>query len=182
MKIKVNLFYLALAVSLIACGTNESKNEVSEKETEAVEKAETSDELTENNQENPEGHFGEVIDEEGVISMSEFDQLIATADDTLEVKIKSTAKEVCVKKGCWMKVDLADGNLMRVTFKDYGFFVPEDIVNKEVILSGKAFRDTTSVEDLKHYAEDGGKSEEEIAAITAPEISTTFIAEGVIMR
>ena len=181
MKIKVNVFYIVLAVALIACGSKESKNEVSENETE-VEMTETSDDLLASNQGLPEGHFGKMIDEEGVINMSEFDQLIASTDDTLEVKIKSTAKEVCVKKGCWMKIDLADGNLMRVTFKDYGFFVPEDIVNKEVILAGKAFRDTTSVEDLKHYAEDGGKSEEEIGAITEPEINTTFIAEGVIIK
>ena len=178
---KVNTLLIGIAITLIACGPSSDKEMNSEENAEIIENNIADDAIAEN-QEVPEGHFGKVIDEEGVISMEEFDQLISKTDDTLDVKIKSTAKEVCVKKGCWMKIDLASGDLMRVTFKDYGFFVPKDIVDKEVVLAGKAFRDTTSVEDLKHYAEDGGSSEEEIAAITSPEINTTFIAEGVIIK
>ena len=35
-----------------------------------------------------------------------------------------------------MKVETADGSLMRVTFKDYGFFVPMDIGGKEIVMEG----------------------------------------------
>lgn len=178
---KLNTLLIGLSIALVACGPKADKETSAEENSEMTENN-VADEATAENQENPEGHFGKVIDEEGVISMEKFDELISNTNDTLEVKISSIAKEVCVKKGCWMKIDLASGDLMRVTFKDYGFFVPKDIVNKEVVLAGKAFRDTTSVADLKHYAEDGGSSEEEIAAITSPEINTTFIAEGVIIK
>ena len=34
----------------------------------------------------------------------------------------------------------------------------------------------------KHYAEDAGKSEEEIAAINEPEYDINFIADGVIIK
>ena len=63
--------------------------------------------------------------------------------DSLEVKLFATAKDVCKKKGCWMKVEKSDGTLMRVTFKDYGFFVPKDIAGKNVIIEGTAYADTS---------------------------------------
>ncbi|PDH42356.1 MAG: DUF4920 domain-containing protein, partial [Rhodothermaeota bacterium MED-G19] len=34
----------------------------------------------------------------------------------------------------------------------------------------------------RHYAEDAGKSSEEINKIIEPEISMTFLAEGVLIR
>ena len=71
---------------------------------------------------------------------------------------------------------------VRITFKDYGFFVPKDSENTEVIVEGNAFLNEMSVEDQKHYAEDEGKSEAEIAAITSPEITKAFIADGVLLK
>jgi hypothetical protein len=85
-------------------------------------------------------------------------------------------------KGCWMKVRTTDGQTMRVTFRDYGFFVPKDIAGKQVVFEGTAQQSTTSVADLKHYAEDAGKSKEEIAKITQPEKAVTFVADGVIVK
>ena len=71
---------------------------------------------------------------------------------------------------------------MHVTFKDYGFFVPkEGMEDKEAIFEGIAFVDTLSVDMLRHYAEDEGKSQEEIDAITEPELAYTFEAIGVII-
>lgn len=71
---------------------------------------------------------------------------------------------------------------MRVTFKDYGFFVPMDSKGSEVIMQGKAFADTVTVDMLKHYAEDAGKSTEEIEAITEPEVAIAFEATGVLVE
>ena len=71
---------------------------------------------------------------------------------------------------------------MRIRFKDYGFFMPKDCSGKEVIFEGKAFYDTTTVEMLKHYAMDGGKSKEEIEKITEPEINLSFLASGVLLK
>jgi hypothetical protein len=42
--------------------------------------------------------------------------------------------------------------------------------------------DTPAVEDLRHYAEDEGKSKEEIAKITEPLVELAFEAEGVIIQ
>ena len=97
-------------------------------------------------------------------------------------KVEGEIVEVCQKKGCWMTVKKDDGSTVRVTFKDYGFFVPKDAAGKWVVMEGIAFFDTLSVETLKHYAEDAGKPAEEIAKITEPEFKLSFEAEGVIIK
>ena len=102
--------------------------------------------------------------------------------DTITVKFASKINEVCSSKGCWMKLSLPDGSETMVTFKDYGFFMPLDSQNNEVIVNGKAFVAEVSVADLKHFAEDAGKSKEEIAKITEPKITYSFIADGVLMK
>lgn len=101
--------------------------------------------------------------------------------DTVSVKFKSTITEVCKKKGCWMKMDLA-GKESFVRFKDYGFFVPLNADNSEAVVSGRAYLDVISIDELKHYAKDGGKSEEEIASINAPKITYAFQADGVLIQ
>lgn len=100
--------------------------------------------------------------------------------DTIAVKFSSKVNAVCQKKGCWMKVDL-NGEESMVRFKDYGFFVPKDISGQEAIIEGIAFIEEVSVEDLKHYAEDDGKSPEEIAAITEPKQTLAILSSGVLL-
>lgn len=101
--------------------------------------------------------------------------------DTVNAKMKGKITEVCSKKGCWMKLDMGDEKIVRVTFKDYGFFMPLD-AQGDVVINGKAFVKETSVADLQHYAEDAGKSAEEIAKITEPEITLAFEADGVLLE
>ncbi|WP_299124074.1 DUF4920 domain-containing protein [uncultured Winogradskyella sp.] len=101
--------------------------------------------------------------------------------DTVNSKMRGTIAEVCSKKGCWMKLDVGNEDVIRVTFKDYGFFMPLNATG-EVVINGKAFVTETSVDDLKHYAEDAGKSAEEIAAITVPERTYAFEADGVLLK
>jgi hypothetical protein len=98
-----------------------------------------------------------------------------------DFKVKAKVEAVCQAKGCWMKVVMPSGKKLHIKFKDYAFFVPKDIVGQEVIFSGKAFNDTISVEQLKHYAEDEGQPKAEIAKISAPEISPSFEATGVLI-
>lgn len=102
--------------------------------------------------------------------------------DTIDVKFTSNIKEVCKKKGCWMSVALADNKETFVKFKDYAFFVPKNADNMNVVMNGKAFMDSISVSDLRHYAKDGGKTEAEIAQITAPEVKYSFQADGVLIQ
>ncbi len=101
------------------------------------------------------------------------------AGDTLAVQFKSKIEEVCQKKGCWMSLSLDEGQKSFVKFKDYAFFVPMNAGEHEVIVSGKAYVNVVSVDELKHYAKDGGKSEAEIAQITEPKITYSFMADGV---
>ena len=101
--------------------------------------------------------------------------------DTLNVKFASKINTVCKSKGCWMNLDLGNEQESLVKFKDYGFFMPLNSDGREVIVNGKAFVNTTSIEELRHFAKDAGKSEEEIAKITEPKYTLSFEADGVLM-
>lgn len=99
------------------------------------------------------------------------------------VKVSGDVNAACQMKGCWMTMQLDEETEMRVRFKDYGFFVPKDCSGKTAIVEGKAFYDTTSVEMLRHYAVDGGMSEEEAEkTYTEPEVAIAFEATGVIIQ
>jgi len=100
---------------------------------------------------------------------------------TADMKIEGKVVDVCKKKGCWMTLEMANGEPMRVTFKDYAFFMPMDIVGKKVVLDGVAKKQTISVETLRHYAEDAKKSPEEVAKITDPKKELAFEAKGVVI-
>jgi uncharacterized lipoprotein NlpE involved in copper resistance len=102
--------------------------------------------------------------------------------DTVEVNFKTDVNEVCKDKGCWMKLDLPGAEDVMVKFKDYGFFVPKDIDQKEVVVQGKAYITEVSVEEQQHYAKDSGKTEEEIAAIDQPKRTLSFEANGVLIK
>jgi hypothetical protein len=85
-------------------------------------------------------------------------------------------------KGCWMKISVEKDTVL-VRFKDYGFFVPKNgIEGKRTIINGNISVDTLSVAQLQHYAEDAGKSKEEIALINKPEITISFLADGVLIK
>ncbi|WP_353779471.1 DUF4920 domain-containing protein [Winogradskyella sp. 3972H.M.0a.05] len=103
------------------------------------------------------------------------------AGDSINSKFRGTIKEVCSKKGCWMTLDIGGDEEVMVRFKDYGFFMPLN-AKGEVVVNGKAFVKETSVDELRHYAEDAGKSEEEINAITEPKRTYAFEADGVLLQ
>lgn len=101
--------------------------------------------------------------------------------DSLAVKIAGTVTSVCQMKGCWLQIDIGEGKTMRVKFKDYAFFVPKDLSGKKVVLDGYAYSTTTSVDELRHYAQDAGKSKAEIEKITEPDVSVIYEARSVIV-
>jgi len=128
--------------------------------------------------------FGEKITDENVISKETMSEKFNTLKegDTIDIKFTSSINEVCKSKGCWMKLDLGDENESMVRFTDYGFFMPLDSDNKEVIVDGRAYVTKMSVKEQQHYAEDAGHSEEEIAKITEPKYTYAFEADGVLMK
>lgn len=126
--------------------------------------------------------FGKKITDENLLSNKEIVETYKNlkAGDTAIVKFTAKVNEVCQTKGCWMRLDIGDDEAM-VKFKDYGFFMPKNIADKEVIVHGKAFVAEISIEEQRHYAEDAGKSEDEIAAITEVEKTLSFEADGVLL-
>ncbi|WP_210464623.1 DUF4920 domain-containing protein [Rufibacter roseolus] len=122
--------------------------------------------------------FGTKITTKNAIAATQLPTMLET-QDSAKATIAANVLEVCQAKGCWMKVALDGQEPMRVTFKNYAFFMPKNIVGKEVVFEGVAFRDTVSVADQRHFAEDAGKSKEEIAAINKPKATITFVASGV---
>lgn len=124
--------------------------------------------------------FGEAISTDGAVSMAEMVTKLQGVD-SVQVKVKGKVESVCQTKGCWVNLRDDQAGDVFVKFKDYGFFLPKDIAGREVVMDGYAFRETTSVEDLKHYAEDEGKTKEEIEAITQPKEELKFMASGVVL-
>lgn len=163
MMLKKICFGFGVAALLMACGANENNSA--------------------NAQSAGDGkHFGATITADNAISYDELMPKMGSAD-SLAVKVSGKVKEVCQKKGCWMTLvsDQPGQPEMRVTFKDYAFFMPKNLSGKHVVIDGFAFVDVTPVEDLRHYAEDAGKSKEEIAAITQPKREVAFEAAGVLI-
>ncbi len=164
----------AIIALTVACG-NEQQTDNST----AGENTSTQETIVEENAEVLK--FGEEITEEGAISGEDFLKAFE-GKDSMEVKVQAPIVEVCQKKGCWMDLQLTADQTMTIRFKDYGFFVPKDAAGKIAIVEGIAKVDTISVAELKHYAEDREVSQEEIDAITEPEISLELIAKGVILK
>ncbi len=118
---------------------------------------------------------GEEITSAEAISMEDF--LKKVNDEETPFKVRGTIEEVCQMKGCWMTLRNEEGANVRVTFKDYGFFVPKDISGKEVIIQGIANKEVLSEDIAKHYAEDGGVAYDE-----SMRNAITFVAHGVLVK
>lgn len=124
--------------------------------------------------------YGEKTTTDGAIPASSLISKMK-GHDSLAVKITGTIASVCQKQGCWLMVDIGKGKMMRVRLKDHAFFVPKNISGKTAVLDGRAHISTTSVAELRHYAQDAGKSKAEIEKITEPEVSLNYEARSVIV-
>jgi Domain of unknown function (DUF4920) len=95
------------------------------------------------------------------------------------VRTQGLVARACAKKGCWMELKTVDGTEakgMRVTFKDYGFFVPLDSEGARATLEGTVEVKTLSADDAKHLEAEG-------ARITRNDkgeaVELAFVASGV---
>lgn len=165
-----HLLYAIIVITLFSCNRAENQNSQSfEGERNSIK----------NTWE--EAYFGKKINDEDALPALEVnDQL--KVNDSLQMKIIGKVTEVCQKKGCWIKMNIGNGETMQVKFKDYGFFVPMDAAGQTVVIDGVAKKEIMSVANLQHYAEDAGKSKEEINAINKPEEKIVFVAEGVLLK
>jgi hypothetical protein len=126
-------------------------------------------------------NFGEKVDPSGAIQMADMMKQMQSKE-SLVATVEGKVSSVCQAKGCWMKIETGTGESIRVTFKDYGFFVPKDLSGSTIIMKGVASYNVTSVEELRHYAEDAKKSKEEIEKITEPKKELVFEADGVLIK
>ncbi|MFT4732172.1 MAG: tRNA pseudouridine-54 N-methylase [Gammaproteobacteria bacterium] len=68
-------------------------------------------------------------------------------------QVETKVAKVCQKKGCFFIAQEGD-DVMRVAFRDYGFFVPTDIAGKTVRLVGKLIKKEMTAEQITHFNQD----------------------------
>lgn len=95
-----------------------------------------------------------------------------------EILLEGVVKSVCKKKGCWLVLDDGERDL-RITFKDYGFFVPKDVAGKRVRAQGLLSKETLSAKTVKHFLKDEGAPAAKFKAVKGPVETVSFVASGV---
>ena len=125
--------------------------------------------------------FGQDIDTASALTT---DQALALLDSSTSASctVMGNVSEICQAEGCWLKLSLSDGSGLLVMMKEHSFAVPKTINGKSVFVGGIITRDTTSVATLQEYAKEDGKTADEIAAITEPEIKPVVVPTGIIVR
>lgn len=94
--------------------------------------------------------------------------------------VEGVVETACQNRGCWMQVVPEAGQSgMRVTFKDYGFFVPKESKGLKARMEGVVAVKKLSNDEAQHLADEGAKLNRD-ADGTAREIS--FVATGVELR
>jgi hypothetical protein len=92
------------------------------------------------------------------------------------VRTEGVVSAVCQEKGCWMILESGDQSV-RVTFKDYGFFVPKDSAGSTAVMEGVFNVKTIPEKTAKHYAQEtpGGKPD----TIKGDQKELSLVASGV---
>jgi hypothetical protein len=119
------------------------------------------------------------VDETAAISVAELVTRMDKSKEPQTVTIKSPLSAVCQNAGCWVQVPKPDGKPLMVRFKNHFTIPPATPLGTESYIHGVAYWDTVSVKALRHYAEDAGKSVEEINKITQPEFKLNFEGDGI---
>jgi Domain of unknown function (DUF4920) len=123
--------------------------------------------------------FGAKTTVAGAVAANELPTVLA-GKESVDVKVKGKVVEVCKAEGCWIRMETASGPML-IKMKDHAFMVPLSMNGKTIVADGTATLKETSVETLKHYAEDAGKSKEEIDAIKEPKKEIILQAKGILV-
>jgi hypothetical protein len=105
-----------------------------------------------------------------------------TETNKIEIKLRGLVVESCQHSGCWMNIDIGDGEVLQVLFKDGDFTIPLESAGKKAIINGIAYRELVEVDELKAMAREEGKPDSEINLIIEPVWEYSFVAEGVIFE
>jgi hypothetical protein len=116
---------------------------------------------------------------EKAISVQEMMSIFDGQKEEMKFTFKAPIEEICLTAGCWISVDKGNGEKFMVQFKNH-FTIPTDTkIGSEAYIRGVAYWDTVSVNMLKHFAEDAGKSQAEIDKITEAQYKMGFEADGI---
>ncbi|MGF1634418.1 MAG: DUF4920 domain-containing protein [Phycisphaerae bacterium] len=90
------------------------------------------------------------------------------------LKVSGVVTEVCSTSGCWMELATAEGNatqlLVKFTCPVDGRLIPMEAKGKQAVAAGKLTVEEVDEATARHYAEEGGRTAEQIAAIKGPQI------------
>ncbi len=98
------------------------------------------------------------------------------------VKVRGQVSGVCQKKGCWMTLvppDKTDATPVRISFKDYGFFVPTSIMGKQVLAEGVFELKILPQAQAQHYADDAVKPGEKAKKVVGDQQTLALVASGI---
>ncbi len=123
--------------------------------------------------------FGVKTTAADAVAANELTNVLA-GKESAEVKVKGKVVEVCKAEGCWIRMETAAGSML-IKMKDHSFTVPLAMNGKTIVANGTATFKETTVEMLRHYAEDAGKSKAEIEAITEPKKEIILQAKGILV-
>jgi hypothetical protein len=99
------------------------------------------------------------------------------------ITVEGHVRSACTRRGCWMEVaESADPKLSgcRVTFKDYGFFVPTDSAGSTAKVQGTLGVNTLPPERVAHLESEGGQFPHKNADGSVNELR--LVATGVELR
>lgn len=123
--------------------------------------------------------FGDTFKPDNVIEADKLESSLE-GNNKKSVNVRGVVTQVCTAEGCWLKMKTETKDIM-VKMKDHKFLVPLAINGKTIIVNGTAMKKITTVEQLKHYAEDAGKSKEQIEAIKEPKEEVVIQATGIVV-
>lgn len=85
------------------------------------------------------------------------------------VTTRGQVQKACSRKGCWMEIGNEAGGC-RVTFQDYGFFVPKDSAGATARVQGTLQTRTVDAADVRHLESEGASFQKRNADGTATEL------------
>ncbi|HXK16498.1 MAG TPA: DUF4920 domain-containing protein [Polyangiaceae bacterium] len=98
------------------------------------------------------------------------------------VLVEGDVRRACTRRGCWMELSAAPDPAApgcRVTFKDYGFFVPTDSAGSKARVEARVESKLIKPELVAHLESEGAKFAEKGADGSAREVR--LVASGVEM-
>ena len=162
------LMIMALSMLVFSCVTEENENA---EESVVIDEQELGD------------SYGPVeVNIADAISVGEMIADFADKKDKADYTFEGDMVEICSKAGCWVNIDKGNGETFMVRFKDHFTIPPATDKGTGAYFHGVAHWDTVSVDLLQHFAEDAGKSAEEISQITEPKFEMGFEADGITLK